>query len=118
MTIRVDTEIKRQIIAKPNKKLADMHDQLNLCRSMTDFCLESRDTRLHKESIHLLTEVPTHNSPIVLHGITLTELPKEVLVMRNDDKLEVSVVLSFVDDTARRVSISSAYEGFETRPTR
>ncbi len=35
----------------------------------------------------------------MIHNITLTELPKEVLVMCNDDKLEMSVVLSFVDDT-------------------
>ena len=41
-------------------------------------------------------------SPIILHDITLTELSKEVLVMRDDDKLEVSVVLSFVDDAASR----------------
>jgi hypothetical protein len=69
---------------------------------MTDFCLESRDTRLHRQltSIRLLTEAPAHNSPIIFHDITLAELPKEILVMRNDDELEVSMVLSFVDDTA------------------
>ena len=69
---------------------------------MTDFCLESRDTRLHRQltSIRLLTEAPAHNSPIIFHDITLAELPKEILVMRNDDKLEVSMVLSFVDDAA------------------
>jgi hypothetical protein len=46
-----------------------------------------------------LTEDPAYNSPIIFHGVTLTELPKEILVMRNDDKLEIGVVLSFVDDT-------------------
>jgi hypothetical protein len=69
---------------------------------MTDFCLESRDTRLHRQLMltRLITEAPAHNSPIIFHDITLTELPKEILVMRDDDKLEVSVVLSFVDDAA------------------
>jgi hypothetical protein len=47
-----------------------------------------------------LTEAPAHGSPIIFHDITLTELPKEILVMRNNDKLEVSVVPSFTDDTA------------------
>lgn len=69
---------------------------------MIDFCLESRDTRLHKELIyHLLNEPPFHNSPIMIHNFTLTELPKEILVVCDDDKLKVSVVPSFVDDTAR-----------------
>jgi len=36
----------------------------------------------------------------MIHNITLTELPKEILVVCDDDKLEISVVLSFVDDTA------------------
>ena len=36
----------------------------------------------------------------MFHDITLAELLKEPLVMRNDDQLEVGVVLSFVDDTA------------------
>jgi hypothetical protein len=40
----------------------------------------------------------TVRSPIVFHNTTLTELPKEILVVRDDEKLEVSVVLSFVDD--------------------
>jgi hypothetical protein len=39
-------------------------------------------------------------SPIVFHNTTLTEFPKEILVVRDDEKLEVSVVLSFVDDAA------------------
>ena len=67
---------------------------------MIDFCLASRDTRLHKELICLLREPTFHNSPIMVHNITLTELPKEILVVRDDNKLEVSVVPSFVDDTA------------------
>ena len=77
-----------------------MHDQLIFCRATVDFCLESRDTRLHKELIHLVTEAPAHNSPIIFHDIILAELLKEPFVMRNDDKLEVGVVLPFVDDTA------------------
>ena len=36
----------------------------------------------------------------MFHDITLAELLEEPLVMRNDDQLEVGVVLSFVDDTA------------------
>ena len=66
---------------------------------MIDFCLESRDTRLCKMSI-CLSRDRTARSPIVFHNITLTELPKEIFVMRDDDKLEISVVLSFVDDAA------------------
>ena len=77
-----------------------MHDQLNLCRSIVDFCLASRETRLHKELICLLSKLPFHNSPIMVHNITLTELPKEILVVGDDYKLEVRVVPSFVDDTA------------------
>jgi hypothetical protein len=77
-----------------------MHDQPNLCRSIVDFCLGSRDTRLHKELIYLLSELPFLNSPIMIHNITLTELPKEILVVCDDNKLEVSVVPPFVDDTA------------------
>jgi hypothetical protein len=42
----------------------------------------------------------TVRSPIVFHNITLTELPKEIFVMRDDDKLEISVIFSFVDDAA------------------
>lgn len=40
------------------------------------------------------------NLPIVFHDVTLTELPKEIFVMRDDDKLEVSVVLPLVNDAA------------------
>jgi hypothetical protein len=36
----------------------------------------------------------------MIHNITLTELPKEILVVCDDNKLEVSVIPSFVDDTA------------------
>lgn len=36
----------------------------------------------------------------MFHNITLAELLEEPLVMRDDDQLEVGVVLSFVDDTA------------------
>ena len=33
---------------------SDVHShQVNRCRSMIDFCLESRDTRLCKESVYL-----------------------------------------------------------------
>jgi hypothetical protein len=46
----------------------------------------------------------TVHSPIVFHNITLTEFPKEILVMCDDDKLEVSVVLSFVDDAASQLA--------------
>ena len=70
---------------------------------MTDFCLESRDTRLCRVSqFARARRLRPACSPIILHDITLTELSKEVLVMRDDDKLEVSVVLSFVDDAASR----------------
>ena len=40
------------------------------------------------------------DSPVVLHHVTLAELAKEVLVVCNDDKLEVGVVLSLIDDAA------------------
>ena len=40
------------------------------------------------------------DSPVVLHYVTLAELAKEVLVVCNDDKLEVGVVLSLIDDAA------------------
>ncbi len=76
----------RQEARSPQK--ADVHDQPNLCRSMTDFCLPSLDTRLHNEPISLLMEPPFHNSPIMIHNITLTELSKEILVVCDDDKLE------------------------------
>ena len=46
----------------------------------------------------------TVRSPIVFHNITLAELPKEILVMRDDDKLEVSVAFSFVDNAAIRLA--------------
>jgi uncharacterized protein YlxW (UPF0749 family) len=36
----------------------------------------------------------------MINNITLTELPKEILVVGDDNKLEVSMVPSFVDDTA------------------
>jgi hypothetical protein len=36
----------------------------------------------------------------MIHNIALTELPKEILVVCDDNKLEVSVVPSFVDDSA------------------
>ena len=32
---------------------SDVHNQANRCRSMIDFCLESRDTRLCEESVCL-----------------------------------------------------------------
>ena len=35
----------------------------------------------------------------MIHNITLTELPKEILVVCDDNKLEVGMVPSFVDDT-------------------
>jgi hypothetical protein len=44
------------------------------------------------------------NLPIIFHDITLPELPKEILVMRDDDELEVSMVLSFVDDATSRLA--------------
>jgi hypothetical protein len=85
---------------RTSQKASGVHDQPNLCRSIVDFCLGSRDTRLHKESICLLSEPPFHNSPIMIHNVSLTELPKEILVVCDDNKLKVSVVPSFVDDTA------------------
>ena len=36
----------------------------------------------------------------MIHNIALTELPKEIFVVCDDNKLEVSMVPSFVDDTA------------------
>ena len=36
----------------------------------------------------------------MIHNFTLTELPKEILVVCDDNELEVSVIPSFVDDTA------------------
>lgn len=44
------------------------------------------------------------NLPIVFHDVTLTELPKEIFVMRDDDKLEVSVVLPLINDAAGRLA--------------
>jgi hypothetical protein len=55
---------------------------------------------MHKELICLLSKPPFYNSPIMIHNIILTELSKEILVVCDDNKLEVSVVPSFVDDTA------------------
>ena len=37
----------------------------------------------------------------------MSELGQEVLIVRNDDKLEVGVVLAFVDDAGRVVSESA-----------
>ena|ERR1700733_12843473 len=96
-------QIGRQITAertRSSQKVSNAHNQPNLCRSIVDFCLGSRDTRLHKELICLFSEPPFHNSPIMIHNITLTELPKEILVVCDDNELEVCVVPSFVDDTA------------------
>jgi hypothetical protein len=89
---------KTQLICN-KKRVVKVHDQPNLCRSMIDFCLESRDTRLQDVNSPVQGD-RTVRSPIVFHNITLTELPKEIFVMRDDDKLEISVVLSFVDDAA------------------
>jgi hypothetical protein len=36
--------------------------------------------------------------PIILHHITLTQLAKEVLVVRDNNQLEIRMVLAFVDD--------------------
>ena len=51
----------------PIQKARDVHDQLTLCFVTVDFCLESRDTRLQKELIRLVTEAPaprlTNNVP-------------------------------------------------------
>ena len=68
MTIRGHAEIKRQITAETRyRKTRDVHDQLTLCFVTVDFCLESRDTRLQKELIRLVTEAPapqlTNNVP-------------------------------------------------------
>ena len=39
-------------------------------------------------------------APVVFHYVTLPELGQEVLVVRDNDELEVGVVLAFVDNTA------------------
>ncbi len=37
--------------------------------------------------------------PVILHNIALSQFPKEILVMCDNDKLEMTLVLSFVDDS-------------------
>ncbi len=68
---------------------------------MVDFCLESRETRLFRGSVCPTTGTPNRkDSPVIFHYITLAELAKEVLVVCNDDKLEVGMVLPLVNDAA------------------
>ena len=38
--------------------------------------------------------------PVMFHHITLAKLFEEALVMRNNNQLEVGVILALVDDTA------------------
>lgn len=72
------------------------------CRSITDFCLASLETRLEKRN-HVSIDEQTlrmewYAPPVILHDIALTQFPKEVLVVGDDDELEVCVVLTLVDD--------------------
>ena len=61
----------------------------NLWRSMTDFCLESRETRLRQVSYFLINGVKPENKPIIFHNITLSQFPQKVFIMGDDDKLEI-----------------------------
>jgi hypothetical protein len=67
---------------------------------MTDFCLESRETRLGRVVSYLLLELKLEGKPVVFHDITLSQFPQEIFVMGDDDQLEIRVALTLVDDTA------------------
>lgn len=51
-----------------------------------------------KSSSHSLNQ---ENTPIVLHHVALTQFPEEGLVMSNDDKLEITLVLALIDNSVR-----------------
>lgn len=38
------------------------------------------------------------DSPVVFHYIGLSELAEETLIVRDDDELEIRVILAFIDD--------------------
>jgi hypothetical protein len=68
---------------------------------MTDFCLESRDTRLRGSLVIFYSLVKRLESkPIVFHNITLSQFPQKVFIMGDDDQLEIRVALTLIDDTA------------------
>ena len=59
--------------------------------------------RLFRRSIFSTAETQScKDSPVVFYYIALAELPKEVLIVCNDDKLEVGMVLPLMNDTAKR----------------
>jgi hypothetical protein len=82
-----------------NAQLSTHQIYLNRCRSIVDFCLESLETRLCKDT--RLSEAHQKNRksrPIVFHDVVLTQLPKEILVVSDYDQLEIRVILAFIDD--------------------
>ena len=90
----------------------------NRCRSITDFCLESLDTRLHHASFsQTLASICSH-SPVVLHNVRLPELAQEVLVMRDDDKLKVGMVFPFINDAWRHLSHPGPFARINTYSTK
>ena len=39
--------------------------------------------------------------PVIVHNIALAQLPQEVLIVSDNDKLEVGVILPFVDNAGQ-----------------
>ena len=86
-----------------------------------DFCRESRETLLWHAQIKDQDQSQGKLGicvPVVVHHITLTQLPQEVLVVGDDDELEVGMVLSFIDDTNRGRQTSGMNSRRVTHSTR
>lgn len=67
---------------------------------MTDFCLESRETRLRGIVSYLRFKWKLGDKPIIFHNITLSQFSQEIFVMGDNDQLEIRVALTLIDDTA------------------
>lgn len=65
---------------------------------MIDFCRGFLDTRLGDVEDKLKGDKGA-NSPVILHNLAVAQLPKEILIVGDNDELEVGVILPLVDDT-------------------
>jgi hypothetical protein len=58
---------------------------------MTDFCLESRETRLRRFLLIIFqySGWKLENKPVIFHNITLSQFLQEIFVVGDDDQLEI-----------------------------
>ena len=68
------------------------------CLSRTDFCEESRETRLPSQLKMSARYIAQGSSPVILDHILLSQPLQEALVVCDDDELEVGLPPAFAND--------------------